>query len=130
MQVPAPVALNSMPETVHPVAVPSVAANETAPLPEPPPAVSVSGVPAVPPIEVTFSSAWVALAKVTVVGPEEIGTKVESPALVAVTAHVPAEVVLRGEPETAQPLAVPSVVVKVVAPVPLPPLVVSGSEVP
>ena len=70
-QVPAEVTLSDAPDTVQPLAVPSVAVYETAPLPEPPLVVSVSALPAVPLVEVTLRAACVALANVTVVGFEE-----------------------------------------------------------
>lgn len=53
-----------------------------------------------------------------------------SPALVAVTMQVPALVALRLDPLTAQPVAVPLVTVKLIAPVPVPPEVVSDNGVP
>ncbi len=48
----------------------------------------------------------------------------------AVTVQVPAVVTLRSDPVTVQPVAVPSVATKVMAPLPEPPDVVSGSGVP
>jgi len=129
-QVPADVTLSEEPETAQPVAVPSTTANDTAPVPEPPLVISVSAVPKVPLVDVTVSAAWIAGAKVTVVGFDEIEAKVESPALVAVTVQVPADVALSEEPDTAHPVAVPSAAVNETAPVPEPPLVVSVSEPP
>jgi hypothetical protein len=53
-----------------------------------------------------------------------------SAALVAVTLHVPAEVLLKVEPLTVQAVAVPLVAAKLTAPVPEPPLVVKPNGVP
>jgi hypothetical protein len=66
---------------------------------------------------------------VIVVALDEAAEKPSAAALVAVTSQVPAEVNERVEPETVQP-AVPAVAVKVLAPVPLPPLVVNASVEP
>ncbi len=56
----------------QPDAVPLTTAKVTAPPPDPPLAVSVSGVPNVPVVEVTVRVAWLALAKFTVVWAEEV----------------------------------------------------------
>lgn len=53
MQVPALVLVRVEPETEHPVAVPLMVENETAPLPDPPEVVSVSAVPKVPDVDDT-----------------------------------------------------------------------------
>ena len=50
----------------------------------------MSGVPAVPLVEVTINAAWFANANVTVVADEETALKIESAAFVAVTVQVPA----------------------------------------
>ena len=68
--------------------------------------------------------------RVTVVALELIDWYVPSLALVAVTMHVPALVLDNAPLLTAQPDAVPLVVVYVTAPVPEPPEVVSVSGVP
>jgi hypothetical protein len=129
-QVPAVVAVRFDPLTAQPVAVPLVTAKVTAPVPEPPNVVRVSGAPKVPDVEVTVSAAWVAPAKVTVVAGDEVAAKVASAALVAVTEQVPEDVVVKVEPLTAQPVAVPLVTAKVTAPVPEPPNVVRVSGAP
>jgi hypothetical protein len=64
------------------------------------------------------------------VAADDAGTYVASPALVAVTEHVPALVAESALPLIAQPLAVPLLTVYVTAPVPEPPLVVSVKGVP
>jgi hypothetical protein len=66
----------------------------TAPVPEPPLVVKVSGVATVPLVDVTVNAAWVARTKVTVAGDDDTGAYFASPALVAVTEHVPAAVAL------------------------------------
>jgi hypothetical protein len=58
-------------------------------VPDPPLVVRVSGEPAVPPADVRVNGAWAALTKVTVVGDDDRGAKVPSPAFVAVTEQVP-----------------------------------------
>jgi len=50
--------------------------------------------------------------------------------LVAVTVQVPADVTLSEDPETAQPVAVPSTTANETEPVPEPPLVASVSVAP
>jgi hypothetical protein len=70
------------------------------------------------------------LPKVTVVAGEDATKKLVSAALAAVTMQVPNEVAVKVDPETAQPVAVPLVTVKVTEPVPEPPAVVRVSEVP
>lgn len=129
-QVPALVVVRLDPLTAQPVAVPLVTVKLTPPVPEPPDVVSGNAVPNVPVTEVRLRAAWVALAKVTAVGDDDTGVWLASPALVAVTEQVPALVEVRLDPLTAQPVAVPLVVVKVTAPVPEPPEVMSVNDVP
>jgi hypothetical protein len=67
MQVPELVELSCPLEMLQPEAVPPLSmTKETAPVPEPPLVVSVSGVPNVPLVEVMESGAWLSLAAVTV----------------------------------------------------------------
>jgi hypothetical protein len=80
-------------------------------------------------VDVTVTTAWVALSRVTVVGADDTGEKLASPALVAVTVQVPALVLVNVAPESEQPEAVPSRARNDTAPVPDPPLVVSASGV-
>jgi hypothetical protein len=68
--------------------------------------------------------------KVTVVAADVIARLVVEAALVAVTRHVPKLVTASDVPVTTQPRAVPGTAVKVTAPVPDPPLLVSTSGVP
>jgi hypothetical protein len=46
-------------------------------------------------VDVTVNGAWIAAANVTVVGDDDRGANVASPAFVAVTEHVPLVVALR-----------------------------------
>lgn len=94
---------------MQPVAVRSLTTKVTAPVPDPPLVVSESGVPHSPETEVTLSAAWVAEAKVTVVGDEEMAVKSVSAALVAVTMQVPTPVSVKVEPLMVQSVAVPLV---------------------
>ena len=67
MQVPALVELSCPLEMLQPEAVPPpLTAKETAPVPEPPLVVRVSGVPKVPFVDVIESGDWLILADVTV----------------------------------------------------------------
>ena len=70
--VPPEPAVRVDPETEHEVAVPGVATKVTAPSPDPPEVVKVSGVPKVPLVDETVNEDWLALAKVTVVEVEDI----------------------------------------------------------
>jgi hypothetical protein len=67
---------------------------------------------------------------VTVVAGLEIARLVMEAAFVAVTMHVPTLVTVNELADTTQPVAVPFVTLKVIAPVPDPPLVVSVSGLP
>jgi hypothetical protein len=67
---------------------------------------------------------------VTVVAENETARLVMDAAFVAVTKHVPTLVTVNEAPDTVQPVAVPFVTLKVIAPVPDPPLVVSVSGLP
>lgn len=128
--VPAADAVKVEPVTVQPDAVPLAVTKLTAPLPEPPLVVRLSGVPTRPLVEVTVKAACAAGASVTVVGADDTGPKLASPALVAVTTHVPDDVAVNVEPFTAQPEAVPFVVAKVTAPSPEPPVALKESGLP
>jgi hypothetical protein len=68
-----PVLVLDSAETVmaQPVAVPFTAVNVTAPVPDPPEVVKVSGVPNVPDVDVMVSAACAALAMVTVVAADD-----------------------------------------------------------
>src|ERR1700712_5174086 len=70
VQVPAVVALSLPALTTQPVAVPLIAVKVTVPLPSPPDAVSVSGVPRTPVSEVTVTGGAF---RVTAVPAEETG---------------------------------------------------------
>jgi hypothetical protein len=70
-QVPVLVLDSAEPMTVQPVAVPFTALNVTAPVPDPPEVVKVSGVPNVPDVEVMVRTACAALPMVTVVAADD-----------------------------------------------------------
>jgi hypothetical protein len=128
-QVPALVLASADPAIAQPVAVPLAAVYVTAPVPEPPLVVNASGVLNVPPVDVRVNTACAPGARFTVVGADDDGANVASPAFVAVTTHVPALVLDKVEPVVWQPVAVPFAAVNVTAPAPDPPLVVSVSGI-
>jgi hypothetical protein len=68
--------------------------------------------------------------KLTVVAGDEVAWLVVDAALVAVTTHVPVLVTVSELATTVHPVAVPFVTLKVTAPVPEPPVVVSVSVLP
>jgi hypothetical protein len=111
-------------------ALPAVATKLTAPEPEPPLVVRLNGVPTMPDVDVTVNAACTPRPKVTVVGADCTDTKLPSPALVAVTEHDPADVDVNVDPFTTHPDAVPFDAVKLNAPSPDPPDVVSASGTP
>ena len=131
-QVPAPVVVRTPDWIVHPGAVPpAVITYDTAPVPDPPEVVSVSGVPKVPDIELINSAAWLAFANVIVVRVEDPSLLLVPVVSVAVTRQVPAPVVVRTPDWIVQPCAVPPAeIANDTAPVPDPPEVVSVTGVP
>jgi hypothetical protein len=129
MQVPPAVAFNEVPtfnEQPEPETV-----KVTVPFPDPPDVVSAIFVPTVP-VSGVFDTVSVAWATVAAVKVKVVATLVASkypgdPAFVAVTTHVPAAVAFKDVPLTEHPVPV---TVKVTAPSPDPPDVVSAMFVP
>ena len=122
--VPVPlVMLRVAPLTEQAVEAPTLKVTE--PVPLPPVVVSVCVEPlAAGDVTFTVSVAWLAIWTVTVAGAEVAGLKFASPALVAVTEHVPVPLVMLSvTPLTEQAVEAP--MLSVTAPVPLPPVVVS-----
>jgi hypothetical protein len=94
----------------------------------PPDVVSAILEPNVPEVDVTVSDACVAWAKVTGVGLEDTAEYWLSPAIVAVTVHVPEVAAVNVDPVTEHDVALPLAAMYVTFPPSLPPDTVRARE--
>ena len=120
------VAFNDAPASVHPD---PVTANDTTPEPDPPPLVSVTGVPATPDTTVfdTTSEAWDAAVNVNTTGLLDTGPNTPDAAFDAVTVHEAGAVAFNDAPASVHP---DPATANDTTPEPDPPLVVNTTAVP